>query len=361
MGFAENDERKTVRPVASAGYEAGYLERVDITWADEPRGQGPTGAAIRTRQPAVCRDMQADPKFAPWREDALRRGYAASIVLPLLDQGTAFGAVSIYATEPNAFAPEEVKLMQELADDLVFGILALRSRLAHQAAVEALRRAGDHNRRLIEASLDPLVTIGPDGRITDVNAATERATGRSRTELMGTDFSDYFTAPEKARAGYQQVFRDGLVRDYPLELRHRDGHLASVLYNASVYRDEQGKVIGVFAAARDITERKRSEAALKESEEAFRTLAEAMPQIVWATRADGWNTYFNQRWVDYTGMSLEESCGHGWNIPFHPDDQKRSWDAWQQATQRGGIYSLEVRLRRKDGEYRWWLVRGVPL
>lgn len=128
---------------------------------------------------------------------------------------------------------------------------------------EALRLAGAYNRSLIEASLDPLVTIGPDGKITDVNASTEAATGRSRAELIGTDFSDYFTEPEKARAGYQRVFRDGLVRDYPLELRHRDGRLTSVLYNASVYRDEQGNVIGVFAAARDITERKQAEEKLR--------------------------------------------------------------------------------------------------
>jgi len=124
---------------------------------------------------------------------------------------------------------------------------------------EALRLASAYNRSLIEAALDPLVTIGPDGRITDVNAATEAATGLPRGALIGTDFSDYFTDPEKARAGYRQVFHEGFVRDYALELRHRDGHFTPVLYNASVYRDSGGRVIGVFAAARDITERKRAE------------------------------------------------------------------------------------------------------
>jgi PAS domain S-box-containing protein len=103
------------------------------------------------------------------------------------------------------------------------------------------------------------VTIGQDGKIADVNAATERATGYSRGELIGNDFSDYFTEPEKARMGYQQVFREGSVRDYALEIQHREGHLTPVLYNASVYRDEAGQVVGVFAAARDITERKRAE------------------------------------------------------------------------------------------------------
>ncbi len=141
-------------------------------------------------------------------------------------------------------------------------------------AEEALRLSNAYNRSLIEASLDPLVTIGPDGKITDVNAATETATGCSRGELIGTDFCDYFTEPAQALVGYKQVFREGTVRDYPLELRRRNGRVMSVLYNASVYRDESGRVIGVFAAARDITERQRTEEALRESETRFRTFVD---------------------------------------------------------------------------------------
>ncbi len=131
-----------------------------------------------------------------------------------------------------------------------------------KAAEEAIRKASLYNRSLIEASLDPLVIIGPDGTITDVNASTETATGFKRNELIGTDFSDYFTEPDKARRGYQQVFHDGYIRDYPLEIKHRDGHVIPVLYNATVLHDEQGNVIGVFAAARDITERHQAEHAI---------------------------------------------------------------------------------------------------
>jgi PAS domain S-box-containing protein len=118
----------------------------------------------------------------------------------------------------------------------------------------------------------------------------------------------------------------------------------------------------VSLVARSVDSRvKTAEKALRASEVEFRSLAEAMPQIVWSTRADGWNTYFNQQWVDYTGLTQEESRGSGWNTPFHPDDQRRALAAWQQATQNNGIYSLESRLRRADGAYRWWLVRGVPM
>jgi PAS domain S-box-containing protein len=107
--------------------------------------------------------------------------------------------------------------------------------------------------------------------------------------------------------------------------------------------------------------RQRTEDALRLSEQEFRSLAEAVPQLVWATRPDGWNIYFNQQWVEYTGMTMEESYGHGWNAPFHPEDKQRAWDAWQRATHHNERYSLECRLRRADGVYRWWLIRGVPM
>ena len=148
------------------------------------------------------------------------------------------------------------------------GTLIGASTIAHditerRKAEEATERANAYNRSLIEASLDPLVTINPDGTISDVNEATIRITGCSREELLGTDFSDYFTNPVLAEAGYQKVFREGSVTDYELEIRHKDGYITPVLYNASVYRDASGNVTGVFAAARDITERKKAEDALR--------------------------------------------------------------------------------------------------
>jgi PAS domain S-box-containing protein len=143
-------------------------------------------------------------------------------------------------------------------------VVFVRDITERKRAEEALRLAGVYNRSLIEASLDPLVTIDPEGSISDVNAATEQVTGYTRSELIGTDFSDYFTEPEKARAGYQQVFNQGFVRDYELEIRNRNGEITPVLYNASVYRDDAGSVIGVFAAARDITFQKEAEAKIAE-------------------------------------------------------------------------------------------------
>jgi PAS domain S-box-containing protein len=136
---------------------------------------------------------------------------------------------------------------------------AARDVTERKQAELALKKASLYTRSLIEASLDPLVTISREGKITDVNEATEKVTGVPRQRLIGTDFSDYFTQPEMARSGYRQVFADGSVTDYPLALRHASGKLTEVLYNASVFKSEAGEVEGVFAAARDVTERKRAE------------------------------------------------------------------------------------------------------
>jgi PAS domain S-box-containing protein len=129
---------------------------------------------------------------------------------------------------------------------------------------ETSKSALNYARSLIEVSLDPLVTINVDGKITDVNEATIKVTGISREKLVGTDFSNYFTAPEKAQEGYRQVFAKGMVTDYPLTIRHECGRLTDVLYNASVYRDNNGAVLGVFAAARDVTAQKKAALELKE-------------------------------------------------------------------------------------------------
>ncbi|HXZ27329.1 MAG TPA: ATP-binding protein [Terriglobales bacterium] len=126
-------------------------------------------------------------------------------------------------------------------------------------AEEQVRRAALYSRSLLEASLDPLVTISKDGKIMDVNRAAEEATGGAREKLIGSDFSEYFTEPEQARRGYELVFAQGFVQDYPLAIRHVSGRVTEVLYNATVFKNEAGEVEGVFAAARDITERKQAE------------------------------------------------------------------------------------------------------
>jgi PAS domain S-box-containing protein len=169
-------------------------------------------------------------------------------------------------------------------------------------ADQKLRAASLYARSLIEASLDPLVTISPEGKITDVNEATIRATGVEREKLIGADFSDYFTEPEKARQGYQQVFSKGSVTDYPLTIRHREGRVMDVLYNASVYKDARGEVLGVFAAARDVT-------AQKQASQYARSLIEASLDPLVTISPQGKITDVNEATIKITGVDRERLIG----------------------------------------------------
>jgi polar amino acid transport system substrate-binding protein len=150
VGYAEHDERKMVRVVAESGFEDGYLDTVNITWADDERGRGPTGTAIRTGKVAVCHDATNDPRFAPWRENALARGYRSTLVLPLKNGEEALGAISIYAADTTAFDEAEQHLLGELADNLSYGITALRARAERMRAEAELSRLNQELEQRVE-------------------------------------------------------------------------------------------------------------------------------------------------------------------------------------------------------------------
>jgi PAS domain S-box-containing protein len=173
-----------------------------------------------------------------------------------LGPGLLATAASVFTVDYWFLSPHEIFLIQNLAD-VIGVVLFIFMGILISVVVEFYRRRQwkdlDYTRSLIEASLDPLVTISSKGKITDVNEATVKITGISRDKLIGTDFSSYFTEPEKAREGYQQVFTKGFVLGYPLIIRSNDGRQTDVLYNATVYKDDKGNVLGVFAAARDIS------------------------------------------------------------------------------------------------------------
>jgi len=180
-------------------------------------------------------------------------------------KGLAEGEFERVRKDGQRFAASVVVTRRNDAAGNPIGYLLMSSDISEKMqAEEQLRSASQYARSLIEASLDPLVTISTEGKITDVNEATIKVTGVPREQLIGTDFSNYFTEPDKAREGYQQVFAKGSVTDYPLTIRHRNRHLTEVLYNASVYKDAGGGVLGVFAAARDVTGQKRAEAEIAE-------------------------------------------------------------------------------------------------
>ncbi len=214
-------------------------------------------------------------------------------------------------------------------------------------AEETTRRASAYNRSLIEASLDPLVTINPDGTISDVNEATIRVTGVPRDELIGTDFSNYFTEPGKAKAGYEQVFRDGAVTDYKLELRHRDGRITPVLYNAAVYRDETGNIAGVFAAARDITEQKKAEEVIRRANAYNRSLIEASLDPLVTINPDGTISDVNEATIRVTGVPRDELIGTDFSNYFTEAEKAKA--GYEQVFRDGSVIDYELEIRHRDG------------
>jgi PAS domain S-box-containing protein len=170
------------------------------------------------------------------------------------EKGIAEGEFERVRKDGTRFPAQIVVTRRDDASGNHIGFLVINSDISEKRQAEAqLRAASQYARSLIEASLDPLMTINPDGKITDANHAAQLITGQPRDHLIGTDFAVYFTEPDRARAGYRRVFTKGFVIDYPLAFRHVSGTVTEVLYNASLYRDANGVVAGVYAAARDIS------------------------------------------------------------------------------------------------------------
>ena len=220
-------------------------------------------------------------------------------------------------------------------------------------------------RQLIETMTEGAATLCADGTFLYGNNGLKKILKRPVGKILGTPLRDC-VAPDMRDA------IDGVIRQAALEPIHHEtlvidgeGGLVPVYLSVSRIEVEGKSVFGVVFT--DLTDQNShsqivaAQTALLEKESEFRTLAEAMPQIVWITDAAGNNIFFNRQWMDYTGMTSEDSRGDGWNKPFHPDDRRTAREAWRKATSERGVYSLECRLRRADGAYGWWLVRGVPL
>jgi PAS domain S-box-containing protein len=270
-------------------------------------------------------------------------GAVKKLLQTAFEKGLAEGEFERVRKDGARFSASVVVTRRNDAAGNPIGYLLMSSDISEKKlAEEKLRSASQYARSLIEASLDPLVTISPAGKITDVNEGSIKVTGVPREKLIGTDFSDYFTEPEQAREGYQQVFAKGFVTDYPLTIRHQDGRLTDVLYNASVYKDAEGSVLGVFAAARDVT-------AQKQAGQYARSLIEASLDPLVTISTEGKITDVNEGSIKVTGVPRDRLIGTDFSDYFTEPEKAR--DGYQQVFSRGFVTDYPLTIRHRDGRH----------
>ena len=253
IGCAEHDDAKSVRPVAQAGSDGGYVKNAQITWADTERGRGPTGTAIRTGRLTIARDTETEPDYEPWRRMARDEGYRSSAALPLRSGQDVFGALMVYSDAPNAFDEEESLLLTRLADDIVFGITALRNKQSRDRLAAIVDSAGD-------------AIIGRDraGTVMTWNEAAERMFGYSAAEIVGRSIG--MLVPAELAGDSDRLFAKMAQEATPEHFETirvtKDGRHIVVSITYSPIQDTAGSIVAAAMIIRDITERKQTEAEL---------------------------------------------------------------------------------------------------
>ena len=323
IGFALDDEAKSVQPMAYAGFDQGYIDALKITWADTERGQGPTGRAIRTAQLQICTDMRTDPKFALWRPLALVRGYVSCIALPLLSEGKAFGAINIYSRESSPFSGDEVKLLAELASDFSHGIMLLRLKAAAKRAEAAWRLSEERFSKAFNQSPAAIsITRLSDGRYVDVNQTFLDLLEYSRDEVINHTSPELNVfANDRVPKEFFAIFsKDKSVRNVEVTFRTKSGKLLPTIVSVEkISINSQDHIITTFV---DITRRKQAEEQLSRAKHEWERTFDALPDMIAIMDTKHRILRVNKAMADSLGVKAEQcvglpcfKCVHGTNVP----------------------------------------------
>jgi PAS domain S-box-containing protein len=290
IGLAENDEAKTVRPIVHAGFESGYIESANLTWADNERGRGPIGTAIRTGQPSITRNIPQDPAFALWRESAMQRGYKSNIALPIISEGQTLGVLEIYSVNTDAFDAKEVEILKEMAGDLAFGITALRTRVKRNQTEVALSESEERYRLIAENTADTIAIVDLNLNPTYVSPSILKLCGYTVQEAMKRTLNQILPPDSLQKAS--KMFADQMALEssgtadpartalMELEQYCKDGSCIWVELAASFLRDNNFKPTGILTVTRDITERKNAEEKLRQTLESLRKAVVTTVQVL---------------------------------------------------------------------------------
>lgn len=324
VGYAENDSAKTIRPVAWAGFDSGYIANARLSWAgDTERGQGPAGKVVRSCQLVYVQDFETDPLITPWRESALKHGYRSGIALPLKDEAAnVFGVLLIYSAEPNAITTEEIRLLEELSGDLAFGIVTLRTRAERKKIEEALC---DNEERYRKAQV-----IGHVGSW-EYNLQTTEFWGSNEAKrIYGFDINTvHFSTdeienciPEREKVHQALIDLIEKNKEYNLEfdiITQDKKERKTIISIAELERDENGNPIKITGFIQDVTKRKQAENALNRKEQEYRTLVDNIPDLIVRYDKELKRIYVNPAWEKKSGLKAEEVLNiQAENIPKVP-------------------------------------------
>jgi PAS domain S-box-containing protein len=335
IGYTVEDEAKKIRPVASAGFNDNYLDTINLSWDDNEFGRGPTGVAIRTGKVCICENMLTDPTFKPWREEALKRGYASSIVFPLFSGEKVFGAITIYSKEPDSFLEDEIKLLSKLASDLSYGITTIRLRLAHDQAEKALVRSHSELEATVKERTAELLTtyetlkqtevkyrtvadfatnwefwISPEDQMIYCSPSCERITGYSATEFVMNSHLIYsIIHPDDLHIFLEHKKKELVAEVCDHEIQYRiqkkDGSIRWIGHFCQPVFDEDGLFKGNRGSNKDITARKKMEELLTVSNQKYKLLSENINDGIFICK-NGKFEYVNQAINDIFGYSGHE-------------------------------------------------------
>jgi PAS domain S-box-containing protein len=365
IGFALDDAEKSIKPMAYAGFDNGYIESLKLTWANSERGKNPTGTAIRTGKVQICADKSCDPNYAPWRKQVLERGYASSIVLPLFLGDKVLGAINIYSREANAFSQEEAALLYELTNDMSHGLTLLRVRDAHEKAQEMvkvnLRRFYD----TLSSLNGSILLVSTEGLVEFTNQSFSKyfSLKESPSELIGVTFEDIlekikdsYLNPDLEISRINEIISAGKpVIGEEIPMRDNRTCLRDFI---PLQREVDGESFSYLFHYMDITSQKKAEEALYKARIEMERTFDSLPDLVAIIDHKHRVLRINKAMSDKLGIRPEQCFGLQCYESIHGTKKAHASCPLSKTLEDGKVHTAEVYEERLGGKV---LVTTSPL